>query len=73
MAKEKDVKRNYVVMIVVNVPLSILLSYILTVFSVAVITSFGIDIENAKYIFMGILGCVFILLTLKSFYGINIL
>ena len=73
MAKEKDVKRNYVVMIVVNVPLSILLSYILTVFSVAVITSFGIDIENAKHIFMGILGCVFILLTLKSFCGINIL
>jgi len=73
MVKEKGAKRNYVAMITVNIPLSILTSYILTVFSVAVLTSFGIDIENAKHIFMGILGCVFILLTLKSFYGINIL
>lgn len=63
--------KNYVDMIAANVCLSILSSYIFTVFIVAIITSFGVDIENARNIFFVVLGVVSILLTVKSFYGIN--
>lgn len=73
MAKEKGEKRNYVAMIAGNIVLSVFSSYILTVFVTAILISLGFELESAKNIFLVILGFLFILLTLKSFYGINIL
>lgn len=73
MVKEKGEKKNYVAMIVGNVVLSVFSSYILTVIVTAILISLGFELESAKNVFLVILGFVFILLTLKSFYGINIL
>lgn len=52
MVKELAEKKNYVGMIVANICLSILLSYILTVFAAAAIASIGIEIVNADGIFL---------------------